>query len=88
MKMEKLTYENMMYVVKKYCDMLYELTPETKYKMEAVCTPDCLFSYPDGQAEADQVASHSQTYRANLYYEPWPMYILVDDRKKMADCVL
>jgi hypothetical protein len=84
----KLTYSSMMTLVKKYCDMLPELTPKTKHEMEAICTPDCIFSYPDGQTEADHVANHWQIYRAHLYYEPWPLYIIVDDRKKMAKCVL
>ena len=80
----ELTYENMMAVVKKYCDMLPGLIPENKHEMEAICTPDCVFSYPDGQTEADHVSSHWQTYRAYLYYEPYPLYIHVDERKKMA----
>jgi len=85
---KELTYENMMAVVKKYCDMLLGLTPETKHEMEAICTPDCVYSYPDGQTEADHVSSHWEIYRAYLYYEPWPLCIIVDDRKKMVDCVL
>ena len=86
--MEELTYDNMMALVKKYCDILSGITPETKYKMEAICTPDCVFPYPDGQTEADHVAAHHETYRAYLHYEPWPLCILVDERKKLADCVL
>jgi hypothetical protein len=84
----KLTYDNMLALVKEYCDMLPGLTPQTKHEMEIICTPDCNFSYPDGQTEADHVASHWQTYRAHLYYEPWPLHIIVDDRKKMAKCIL
>jgi len=84
----ELNYENMMAVAKKYCDILPGLIPQTKHQMEAICTPDCVFGFPDGQTEADYVSSHWETYRAYLYYEPWPMYIIVDDRKKMADCAL
>ena len=87
-KEDGLTYENMMAVAKKYCDLSPGLIPSTKHQMEAICTPDCVFPYPDGQTEADHVSSHWQTYRAYLYYEPWPMYIVADDRKKMADCLL
>ncbi len=86
--MEELTYENMMALVKKYCNMLPGLTPKNKFEMEDICTPDCVFSYTDGQNEADHVSSHWETYRAYLYYEPHPLYINIDERKKMADCVL
>ncbi len=86
--MEELNYDNMMALVKKYCDILPGLTPETKYKMEDIVTPDCVYPYPDGQKEADHVAAHHETYRAYLHYEPWPLCILVDEKKKMADCVL
>jgi len=84
----ELTYDNMMAVVQKYCAMLPGLIPENKHEMEAICTPDCVFSYPDGQTEADHVSSHWETYRAYLHYEPFPLYIQIDERKKQADCVL
>jgi len=85
-KEKELTYENMMAVAKKYCDLLPGLIPATKHEMEAILTPDYVGQNPEG--EADHVSSHWETYRAYLYYEPWPMYIIVDDRKKMADCIL
>jgi hypothetical protein len=86
--MEELNYDNMMALAKKYCDILPGLTPETKYKMEEICTPDCVYPYPNGQKEADHVAAHYKQYRAYLHYEPWPLCILVDEKKKVADCVL
>ncbi len=86
--MEELNYNSMLALIKKYCDMLPGLTPENKHEMEAICTPDCVYSYGDGQTEADHVASHWQTYRAYLYYEPHPLYIHVDEKNKTADCVL
>ncbi len=66
--------------------MLPGLVPQTKYQMEAILMPDYVGQSEGG--EADHVSSHWQTYRAYLYYEPWPMYIVADDRKKMADCLL
>ena len=85
---EGLTYEKMMALVKKYCDLLPGLIPQTKYKMEDICTPDYIAAYGGGQTEADHVSEHYQEYRAYLHYEPWPLYIMVDERKKMASCML
>jgi hypothetical protein len=86
--MEELNYDTMLATIKKYCDMLPGLVPENKHEMEALCTPDCVFSYPDGMTEADHVAVHWEIYRAHLYYEPHPLYIHIDERLKTADCVL
>jgi hypothetical protein len=82
----ELTYENMMAVAKKYCDQLPGLIPQTKHEHEAILTPDCVCGFPE--THADHVVAHWQTYRAYLYYEPWPCYIMIDERKKMANCVL
>jgi hypothetical protein len=79
----------MMVLVKKYCDMLPGLSPENKHEMEAICTPGCVSSYPDGVTEADFVSSRwRDECRYRLCYEPHPMYIHVDERKHTADCVL
>ena len=82
----ELTYENMMAVVKKYCDMMVGLTPENKHEMDAILAPDYVGQHPERHGE--HVSSHWKEYRAHLFYEPWPMYIIVDERKKMADCIL
>ena len=86
--MAELTYENMMAVVKRYGNLCPGLTPENRHEMEAICTPDAVFFYPEGKSEAEIVSSHWETYRAHLFYEPWPLCIMIDDKKKMAGCVL
>lgn len=84
----ELTYENMLAVVKKFWDVLPGLTPENKHELEAICAPDCVFQYAYDQTEADHVSSHWEIYRAHLFYEPWPLYIMIDDKRKMANCVV
>ena len=82
----ELTYENMVAVVKKYFDIMPGLTPENKHEMDAILTPDYVGQHPERHGE--HVSSHWKEYRAHCYYEPWPMYIIVDERKKMADCIV
>ena len=82
----ELTYENMVAVVKKYFDIMPGLTPENKHEMDAILTPDYVGQHAERHGE--HVSSHWKEYRAHCYYEPWPMYIIVDERKKMADCIV
>jgi hypothetical protein len=86
--MEKLNYESIMALVKKYCNLIPDLSPARKHEMEALCTPDCIYSYADGVTEAEYVSSRwTDVVRYVLYYEPHPCYIHVDDRQHTADCV-
>ena len=85
--MEELSYENIMGLVKKYCSLIPNLSPERKHEMEALCAPDCIFSYAGGVTEADFVSSLWNERRYILYYEPHPCYIHIDERQHTADCV-
>jgi len=82
--MEELNYDNMMAVAKSYCQIIPALTPQTKHLLEAICTPEL----ESVRKHADKVSSHYKEYRAYLYYEPWPLFIAVDERKKIATCIL
>lgn len=84
----ELTYEMMQAHMKKFIDLLPTLTPENKHKMAELHTADAVTSYPNNQSEADHVSSHHEVYRANVFYEPWPLYMMIDDRKKMVECVV
>ncbi len=84
----ELTYEMMQAHIKKFFDILPSITPENKHLLAEFHIPDAVYSYPDRQTEADHVAAHYEVYRAHVFYEPWPLYMMFDERKKIIDCVI
>lgn len=86
--MSEISYDDIMALVKKYCELVPKLSPDRRAEMEAITTPECAFGYPDGEKEADILAAFWDQARFHLIYEPKPYYIHVDERQRTADCIL
>ncbi len=78
-----LTYEAMEGLMKKFFNLLPSITRENKHLLEELHAPGAVSSYADSQSEADHVSGHDEVYRAHITYEPWPFYMMFDDRKQM-----
>ncbi len=86
--MALLTYEAMESLMKKFFNLLPSLTIANKHLMEELHAPGAVASYGEDASEADHVSGHEDVYRAYLTYEPWPFYMMIDDRKNLLHCLV
>lgn len=83
------SYDEMMALVKRYCELIPNLSPVRKPEMEEICTADCVFPYADGVTEAEFISKQWEGgVRFTQAYEPHPLFIHVDERLMAADCLL
>jgi hypothetical protein len=97
MASDLLTYDNMMKFTQKYFDLLkdYELVKSPKFRdtMTGFFTNDfeirwgqMVVKIDNRQEWIDHICGHADNYIAVVDYEPYPLRIMIDDKKKMAAC--
>jgi hypothetical protein len=99
----ELNYENMLAFIKKNYDFLPTLngTVEKARELEEYLTADCTIRRNIGPGLLDgkiviqnrdervaQLNGHAKEYRAVVSYDPYPLYIAVDDRKHIVTAML
>lgn len=102
--MGKLTYEDMLSLIKRYFDTVPSITgPESAPKMMGFFSKDYKNYMADiwatGEPTGEQIVKqeifdrkgwvdhlcgHANLFRAKCFYEPYPLYIMIDDRKNTA----
>lgn len=92
----ELTYKNMMEHMQKYFDILPSIAPKKDPKIvdkvKEFLASDFMVRWGDApkfydrDLWTDHLCGHADEYRATVLYKPEPLYIMVDDKKKMAAC--
>jgi hypothetical protein len=91
-----LTYENMMAVAERYCDMMEPIDPRqdpnVRNKVRELFASDFVVRFGDParfqnrEEWMEQLCGHADRYRVKVIHKPLPYYIIVDERKKLAAC--
>ncbi len=89
----ELTYENMKDFLEKWFDFLPKVEPKTFDEFRELFAPAFRIPHQGRFLNREEwaighIGTHHEVYRAHIYYKPAPLYIMVDDRKKMAACLI
>jgi len=94
----ELTYESMMEYTERYFDILPSIDPKKDPKIvdkvRDFFSSDFMIrwgeppKFHNREQWMDHLCGHADEYKAIVLYKPDPLHIIIDDRKKIAACLV